>query len=219
MITKTMSAVFTKAVGGPQGIVEAIVNTTNVLDGQGDIIVAGAWLGAINTPERVRVSRDHDHSARGVIGKVLQLKELLPGDPRIPEDLGARGAGALYAKAQLNLSKPAGREAFDDLAGRYVTEWSVAFAVAEDGEEYVGKVRYIRRVRELYEFSAVFKGAASGTRTLVAKCDGCGAEAKRERRRTRKHLRRARMGSAATGAGAGRSRRCSSQYRAGLRGH
>ena len=57
MVTKTMSGTFTKPVGGTEGIIEAIVGTTNILDSQGDVIVPGAWLGAIDAPDRVRVSR------------------------------------------------------------------------------------------------------------------------------------------------------------------
>ena len=52
------------------------------------------------------------------MGRVLDIKELLPGDPRLPRTTGdgqawPRAAGALVCTAQLNMSTKAGREAFE----------------------------------------------------------------------------------------------------------
>jgi len=156
------------------------VNTTNVVEKQGDNILPGAWRPAIKDPGSVRVTRDHKHTATDIIGKVLELRELRPGDALLPDDLRWQDAGALWARARFNMQKAIAREAYSDIATGYVKEWSVGFSIAlkDNGEPDVEEqdgVRYIRRISRLSEFSAVFFGASPGTRTTDVKCIGCTA--------------------------------------------
>jgi HK97 family phage prohead protease len=164
----------------PQGVIEALVNVTNIVDKQADNILPGAWEPAIKDPRNVRVTRDHKHTATDTIGKVLELRELRPGDRLLPDDLRLQNAGALWARAQFNMDKAIAREAYSDIANGYVKEWSVSFSVAldDDGEpdfDVRDGVRYIPRIARLDEFSAVFFGASPGTRTTAVKCIGCTA--------------------------------------------
>ncbi|MFN2495620.1 MAG: hypothetical protein ABR608_06910 [Pseudonocardiaceae bacterium] len=99
----------------PEGIVELIAAVTGVQDDVADVIVPGAFRRTI-AERRPKVCSNHRWDAP--IGRVLDIKELLPGDPRLPRTTGdgqawPRAAGALVATAQLNTSTKAGREAFE----------------------------------------------------------------------------------------------------------
>ena len=85
----------------PEGVVELIAAVTGIQDDVGDIIRPGAFRRTI-AERRPKVCSNHRWDAP--IGRVLDIKELLPGDPRLPRTTGdgrawPRAAGALVATA------------------------------------------------------------------------------------------------------------------------
>jgi phage head maturation protease len=97
------------------GIVEALVAVTGIVDDVNDIIEPGAFARTLRERPHPKVCLEHDWHRP--IGKTLDLKELLPGDPQLPK-LAADGkpwpreAGALWARYQLNLASEDGRRAY-----------------------------------------------------------------------------------------------------------
>ena len=135
-----------------QGIVEAYVNSMGVIDWDGEIIAPSAFDASI-AARLPSVAWFHDQSA--VVGKVT----------------AARNDGnRLLATMQFNLATQRGREAYADVAGGYVGEWSVGFySLADHVEQRDGKsVRVIDAV-DWVEVSVVMRGASPNTRTIGAK--------------------------------------------------
>jgi len=106
---------------------------------------------------------------------VLDIKELLPGDPRLPRTTGdgrawPRACGALVATAQLNMATKAGREAFEVIRffGPAESAFSIGYKVAPNGATHRGGIRYLSDV-SLFEISTVLHGAAGLARLLSVK--------------------------------------------------
>ena len=56
------------------------------------------------------------HNWNDPLGKVLEIYEVAPSDPRLPGKMRSAGIGGLYAKVQFNLNSEKGREAFANVA-------------------------------------------------------------------------------------------------------
>lgn len=152
------------------GIVEAIVSVTNVVDSVNDIIEPGAYARTLKkrTPKGV-----WSHDTNIPVAKTLSVVELLPKDPRLPADLLAQNAGALLVKMQFNMNTTRGRDAFYDVQFYGPEqEYSIGYSVGEGNYRIDEKsgIRYIKSL-ELYEYSPVIFGAAPNTRTLSIKED------------------------------------------------
>jgi HK97 family phage prohead protease len=159
------------------GIVEAIVSVTNIVDNVNDIILPGAYK---NTLKKRNPKVVWSHDTNIPVGKTLKVEELLPGDQRLPADLLAKDAGALLVKMQFNLNTSRGRDAYEDVQFfGPEQEWSIGYAVP-DGKSVVDSKTGIRRISqlELYEYSPVIFGAAPNTRTTSLKNEIGNAEAK-----------------------------------------
>jgi len=138
---------------GDEGSFEAIIATLNVIDSDGDIIVAGAFGDAT-----VAVLPAHD--SRSIpLGKAKM------------EDRG----NSAVAVGQFNLDIQAAKEwhnalMFDLKNGNSIQEWSFAFRILDseietrDGEE----VRILKKM-DVMEVSPVLRGAGVGTGTIAAK--------------------------------------------------
>ena len=152
------------------GIVEAIVSVTNIVDSVNDVIEPGAYK---NTLRKRNPKGVWSHDTNIPVAKTLKVEELMPGDERLPEDLRSQGAGALMVKMQFNLNTSRGRDAFHDVQFfAEEQEWSIGYSVPEGKsmtDEKTG-VRFIKQL-ELYEYSPVIFGAAPNTRTLSVKDD------------------------------------------------
>jgi HK97 family phage prohead protease len=158
-------AVEFKSVDEAEGIVDAIVNTTGIVDRQKDIIEPGAFRKAIGgkLPKVV-----NSHQGSEFLGKVLSMREIMPGDPALPKSLADRHLGAFAVKMQFNLETQAGREMFSNVKGGYVDEWSFMFTI--DDAQYDAKgIRHIKLIDEIFEVSPVLVGANQATLTLAAK--------------------------------------------------
>lgn len=159
-----------RGVSDADGIVEAIVSVTNIVDSVNDVIEPGAYK---NTLRKRNPKGVWSHDTNIPVAKTLKVEELMPGDERLPDDLREQGAGALLVKMQFNLNTSRGRDAFYDVQffGEE-QEWSIGYSVP-DGKSVTDSktgVRFIKQL-ELYEYSPVIFGAAPNTRTLSVKDD------------------------------------------------
>lgn len=153
------------------GVVQALVSVTGIEDNVNDIIVPGAYEKTLKarTPKGVWA-----HDWNTPVSKVLDIKELLPGDENLPKTL-ANGepwpaeAGALYVKAQFNLGTQRGREAFSDVQFyKDQAEWSIGYSVPKGKSEKNAKGTRLIKELNLFEYSPVLFGAASNARSLVS---------------------------------------------------
>lgn len=165
MERKQISVSQVRGVDPVDGIVEAIVSVTNIVDNVNDIILPGAYKQTLKK-RNPKVVWSHDTNIP--VGKTLKVEELLPGDPRLPADLVAKDAGALLVKMQFNLNTSRGRDAYEDVQFfGSEQEWSIGYSVPE-GKSITDTKTGIRKIQqlELYEYSPVIFGAAPNTRTL-----------------------------------------------------
>lgn len=156
------------------GIVTAIVSVTGVVDEVDDIIEPGAYAETLR--KRMPKVCWH-HSWEHPIGKVLQIEELMPGDPRLPAKTRdgqpwPAEAGALVAKMQMNMASERGREAYSAIkfySESGECEYSIGYKVPAGKSTRDGKgIRHIK-VMDLFELSFVLFGAHTMTGTLALK--------------------------------------------------
>ena len=153
-----------------QGIVECFVAAIGNKDSVGDIIQPGAFAGSL---QRRKPRVVWGHNWNDPIGKVLDIQEVGPSDPRLPEKMKSGGVGGLYARVQFNLGSEKGREAFANIAfyGEE-QEWSIGYKTINATFDPVRQANILHEV-ELHECSPVLHGANQLTGTISVK----GAEA------------------------------------------
>jgi HK97 family phage prohead protease len=122
----------------------------------------GAFNASIKSNLPIPVLAGHDQSK--LVGKVLFAQS---------EPTGSADEHRLYTRMQLNMETQAGQEAYSNIAGEYIREWSVGFNLpAGDAVVYdrAGK-ETTRRILDLdwVEVSAVIRGASPSTSTIAAK--------------------------------------------------
>jgi len=163
METKISSGSRTKVLDEKAGIVEAYVNTMEVIDSDSDIISKDAFNNSFGSlPIPVLAS----HNQSEVVGKVLSARTVLDNrDTQVHR---------LHATMQMNMETQAGREAFSNVSGDYVREWSVGFNMKPEGAKMdtVDGVS-VRVITDLdwVEASTVIRGASPHTQTISAKAD------------------------------------------------
>lgn len=157
-----------KVLDESQGIVTAFVNTMGRKDADGDIITPTAFDNSIQGNLPIPVLAGHDQSK--IVGKVLTAYPMAIDEEEY----------RLHATMQMNLETEAGRDAFSNVKGNYVKEWSVGFNIPEDGVEMERNGNEMtRRINNLdwVETSSVIRGASPDTGTLSAKsAGGCGCD-------------------------------------------
>ena len=152
-----------KGIDDSEGIVEAYVNTMGIKDHDGDIINPEAFNNSIRSRLPIPVLSGHDQSE--IIGKVLFAQ---PEQIEGPEH-------RLFARMQMNMDTEAGRDAYSNIAGHYVREWSVGFNIP--GNDAIAYDRDgadpTRTIMELdwVEVSSVVRGASPSTMTIAAKSE------------------------------------------------
>lgn len=162
-----------KADDSEEGVVEAIVAVTGIKDNVNDIIIPGAFQKTLlkRTPKGV-----WHHNITESVSRTEQVKELLPGDPELPDKLPdgtpwPREAGALKVKTRFNLRTTRGREAYEDVKFFDTDqEWSIGYNVPTGGATFDRKTgtRNIHHM-DLYEYSPVLFGAMPNARTVSVK--------------------------------------------------
>lgn len=162
-----------EVVDDQKGIVEAFVSVTGVKDNVDDVIEPGAYAKTLaeRTPKGV-----WSHAWEHPVSKTLDIKELLPGDPGLPETLAdgtkwPTEAGALWVKTQFNLDSDRGREAYSMV--KFFGDdgsWSIGYRVPKNGAVKDAKTG-VRKIKELslYEYSPVLHGAAPLAKTRSVK--------------------------------------------------
>lgn len=151
-----------------QGIVECFVAGIGNKDSVGDVCATGAFTKSLMR-RKPRVVWGHNWN--DPIGKVLEIYEVPPSDPRLPAKMRAAGIGGLYAKVQFNLNSEKGREAFANVAffGEE-QEWSIGYKTLRAQFDQSIQANILYEV-ELYEVSPVLHGANQLTGTISVKSD------------------------------------------------
>lgn len=154
LVRKAVRAIDLKIVDEAAGIVEAMVNTLERVDLDGEVILDGAFDRFIDRGGRLpKVCWFHQLTQP--VGKCLETRQV---------------GNQQWVRAQFNLETQRGREAFSDVAFGAIEEWSVGFYVTEaEYQEREGKRRRCIRELEWVEFSPVLVGASPGTTTVSAK--------------------------------------------------
>lgn len=163
----------TYAIDELQGIVECFVAGIGNRDSVGDIVLPGAFSDSLKR-RKPRVVWGHDWNAP--IGKVLDIYEVGPTDPRLPQKMRQAGIGGLYARVQFNLKSERGREAFNSvLFFGEEQEWSIGYKTL-DSIYSQEKQANLLKVLELYEVSPVLHGANQLTATVSIKSENQSSE-------------------------------------------
>ena len=151
-----------------QGIVECFVAGIGNKDSVGDVLVPGAFTESLKR-RKPRVVWGHNWN--DPIGKVLEIYEVGPGDPRLPQKMKTAGIGGLYARVQFNLNSEKGREAFANVAFfGHEQEWSIGYKTLDAIHDPAIHANVLKEV-ELYEVSPVLHGANQLTGTISVKSD------------------------------------------------
>jgi HK97 family phage prohead protease len=154
-----------------KGIVECFVAAIGNKDSVGDICLPGCFTESLKR-RKPRVVWGHNWNEP--IGKVLEIYEVGPSDPRLPAKMKERGVGGLFAKVQFNLGAEKGREAFANVAFFGLEqEWSIGYKTLDavfDGGQQANLLKEV----ELYEVSPVLHGANQLTATLSIKSENQG---------------------------------------------
>lgn len=155
-----------------QGIVECFVAGIGNKDSVGDIVHSGAFTKSLMR-RKPRVVWGHNWN--DPIGKVLEIYEVPPTDPRLPLKMKMAGIGGLFARVQFNLNSEKGREAFANVAffGEE-QEWSIGYKTLRAQYDQKSQANIIYEL-ELYEVSPVLHGANQLTGTISVKAGMPGA--------------------------------------------
>lgn len=154
------------SVDDAKGIVECFVAAIGNKDSVGDIIVPGAFDASLKR-RKPRVVWGHNWNEP--IGKVLEIVEVGPTDPRLPMKMRQAGVGGLFARVQFNLKSERGREAFSNVSffGEE-QEWSIGYKTLNGDFDPQKQANILKEV-ELYEVSPVLHGANQLTGTISIK--------------------------------------------------
>lgn len=149
-----------------KGIVECFVAAIGNKDSVGDICLPGCFSESLKR-RKPRVVWGHNWNEP--IGKVLEIYEVGPSDPRLPSKMRERGVGGLFAKVQFNLGAEKGKEAFANVAFFGLEqEWSIGYKTLDAVYDTGQQANLLKEV-ELYEVSPVLHGANQLTATLSIK--------------------------------------------------
>jgi HK97 family phage prohead protease len=162
------SSMGTLNVDEAQGVVECFVAAFGNKDSVGDVVVSGAFASSLRR-RKPRVVWGHDWNQP--IGKVLEIYEVGPNDPRLPTKMKSAGVGGLFARVQFNLKSERGREAFHSIVffGED-QEWSIGYKTLDSIYSPERSANMLKEV-ELYEISPVLHGANNLTATISIKSD------------------------------------------------
>lgn len=146
----------TKVVDDNKGVVEALVNSTDVKDLQNDVMHKGCWTALINkmaTRETAWPSILFGHNWELPVGRVESAWE---------------GEGGLWIRGRFNLSTSRGHDAYQDVKFGSIKEWSVGFQPGEHRYESDG-AHHVYAVASWPEVSCTILGASPNTRTTMVK--------------------------------------------------
>lgn len=147
---------------GDSGVIEAIVSVFNNVDSYGDRVKYGFFDESLKNkmPKGVWA-----HDWKTPVAKTLEARELMPGDPLLPEKL--KDLGGLYIKGQFNMNTQRGRETYSDIKEGIIDEFSIGYTVAQENIAPDGARELVKG--NLFEWSPVLFGANAQTALISAK--------------------------------------------------
>lgn len=144
-----------------KGIVSAWVSVFDVKDYAGDRTIYGKTFSSqIKDGPLPYVVWMHQWDKP--IGKTLSWEEVPPGDQRLPENI--KQFGGLLATMQFNLEKQAGKDAFSDIKGGFVKEYSYGYEVVNESKNMEKGTNDLLEVKVM-ELSPVLLGCNPLTST------------------------------------------------------
>jgi HK97 family phage prohead protease len=143
------------------GIVEAIVSVYGNIDSYNERVMPGAFANSLAAKLPTGVL---SHDWNNPVATTLSVEELLPGDPRLPENV--KGNGGLYIKGQFFEDIPSSWEAYLKIKRGLFREFSIGYNVVKDG--FKDGVRELYEL-DLHEWSPVLVGANPATSLLAVK--------------------------------------------------
>jgi len=149
---------------GDDGVLEAVVSVFGVVDSYGDIVRPGFFSESLarKAPKAVWM-----HDFGRPIAKTLAARELLPGDPLLPENL--KQFGGLYIKGLFFPEIDESWQAWLKIKHGLVDEFSFGYKVHEQVTNSEGNNELIKG--DLYEWSPVLVGANRLTQPISIKAD------------------------------------------------
>lgn len=173
-----VSPVYITSVDEAQGIVEAVVNVSGILDEGNDIVQRGAFTKTLTERGlKVKVLDNHRaDSVMRVVGKVLEAREV--GRDALPANVLAQwpeATGGLWTKTQYLLNTPEGEGVFRRIAAGAVDEYSIGYTAMQVDYQMMslpdGRTISARILKELrlYEYSPVIFGMNPATATVGVK--------------------------------------------------
>jgi len=147
------------------GEICAIVSVFNNIDSGKEVVRPGFFTKSI---EKKLPKGVWAHDWKQPIAKTLEAKELLPGDPMLPDDL--KELGGTYIKGQFNLETQRGREAYSDIKFGIVDEFSIGYKVTKESKDDKTGARELLE-GDWKEWSPVLVGMNDRTALLSIKSD------------------------------------------------
>ena len=143
------------------GYLKAIVSVFNNVDLVNEVVLPGAYAKSLANKLPAAVQ---SHEWDNPVAKTIEAKELLPGDPLLPESI--RSLGGLYVSAEFPLEIEASKQAYLKIKNGLVDEFSVGYRVVDKYEE--NGITYLKEL-ELLEWSVVMRGANPATKVIEVK--------------------------------------------------
>lgn len=147
------------------GTIEAIVSVFSNVDRGNEKVMPGFFSKSI---EKKLPKGVWAHDWKQPIAKTLEAKELLPGDPLLPDSL--KTLGGAYIKGQFNLDTQRGKEAYSDIKFGIVDEFSIGYSVIKDQKDKESGARELIE-GDWKEWSPVLVGMNDQTRLISIKSD------------------------------------------------
>jgi HK97 family phage prohead protease len=162
---KSYSVADLKVADDQLGVIEAIVSVFSNVDHGNEKVMPGFFSKSIQKklPKGVWA-----HDWKQPIAKTLEAKELLPGDPLLPDSL--KLLGGAYIKGQFNLDTQRGKEAYSDIKFGIVDEFSIGYQVLKDGKDKETGARELIE-GDWKEWSPVLVGMNDQTRLISIKSE------------------------------------------------
>lgn len=160
---KSYSVAEMKVADDQPGIIEAIVSVFSNVDHGNEKVMPGFFSKSI---EKKLPKGVWAHDWKQPIAKTLEARELLPGDPQLPDSL--KTLGGAYIKGQFNLDTQRGREAYSDIKFGIVDEFSIGYSVLKDQKDKESGARELIE-GDWKEWSPVLVGMNDQTRLISIK--------------------------------------------------
>jgi HK97 family phage prohead protease len=159
-----------KALDDASGTFEAIVSVFGNVDYAGDRVVAGAFAKSLAkwsaSGDPIPVIFSHQWSNIDAhVGKVLEARELLPGDALLPDAL--KEFGGLYIKGQYDMAERYAARLFTLQKDRRIKEFSFAYDILDEKRAKDGANDLIEL--DVIEVGPTLKGMNPATELLTAK--------------------------------------------------